>query len=142
MALTVAPDALKLAHARVKASPDVVALVAGRVHANELPRAGAVFPCVRLLTVTTSELVEYDGWSFGPERIQVDCWGEQAWSFEQARQLARTVRSVLSTLPGVYTEGAVTRVELVAGLSSFTDPDNGKAGYRFDVAVYTHPRQH
>lgn len=129
------PDALLVAVKYLRPLPEVTALVAARVYANALP-AGVAFPCVRLVTITSNEVVP--GW-FVAEQIQVDCWGSTDQDWSGARILARTLRTALGTLPGVHPDGVVTDVQPVAGPAPFDDPDVDRAGARFDVEVYVHP---
>lgn len=83
----------------LKTRPAIAEATQGRVYAIEMPQRCAM-PAVTFTDVATTPVSQLDGaGTRRGSRIQVDCWGN---GYEQAKQLARSVREALDGYIGEW----------------------------------------
>ncbi len=107
--------------------PDVVALIGDRAHLQVIPQqhraAGDQYPCCVFFTPGTAYDFELCGTSDVPmANIQIDCYAKDA---DQARALARAIRTGMRDYSGPMGSVTVQRVQIAADFDSGPDPEPG-----------------
>lgn len=83
----------------LQSRPAIQGATQGRVYAIEMPQRCAM-PAITFADVSTVPVNSVDGAStLRGSRIQVECWGN---GYEQAKQLARSVREALDGFVGEW----------------------------------------
>lgn len=134
MPVPLLPDVIDLAITALAAQSPVTALVSTRIYSRRPDN-----PTWPLLVVSTVDDDEGRDPALGLSRVQVDCWGggNGAGYDQQARLLARTVRSVARDLKGTYGGGVVTGC--APGLIiPAPDSDTGRARFIVDLILESH----
>lgn len=133
------PDVVGLTIAGLLAQSSITDIVGTRVF-DRIPAT----PTYPLVAVTVISDDEYTDPALGTARVQIDCWGAGSGQThsEQARRLARTVRSVARDLRGTYAgpasaTGVISAASPAAFISAF-DPDTGRARFIIDLFIETH----
>jgi len=134
--VTLLPDGEALVSGYLRARSEVTDLCGQRVY-TELPK-DKTFPLVRLVRVGGSPPLDRP-LRFDVARIQVDVWGGPK---KTARDLAETIRQVLSELPDEDVVGTVVSAVTYGPFAYLPDDDfaPAKPRYTFDVELSVHPK--
>lgn len=130
MPLPVLPDSDAVTIAALAAETAITALVGLRIY-DRIPDA-PTWPLITVATIFENELTDPIGLDV---LEQVDVWGAGGSRLDtfNARQIARTVRSVSRDLAGTYASGTVAGCSAGELRDLGPDPDTGRAHFALDL---------